>query len=202
MIRLLFITLVFIFFCVNCGDTKKDPQKQTTTQNNQTQNVPKGDSVITEKADDLTDLVYEGTGFSLLKIESTARSQAELKGRKDVIKSMAEDAKKLINGFFTLQPGLFSDNPDIEAYGKAVEEFMNKGTTLKGCQTSEIKTSKDTTFAYMEMPLMNGYEVIENALAEVGKNKNFLKNDKIDTFKKLFHDYFLSEKKKMLTQPT
>lgn len=195
------IVFCALWLAMGCRDTKKTPGKQDTTRIAQSNVTPDKDTAASEKASDLSDLVYESIGNSILKMESNARSQAELKGRKDMIRVLAEEAKKLIADFSKIQPGLFAENLNAEAYGKAVEESMNKSTTLKGCQVSEYKTSGDTTYAFMEIPLMNGYEIIEKALTETGIKNNYLKSDKAEVFKKLFNEYFIAEKKKLLTPP-
>lgn len=198
--------IIFVIFStmvlLSCGPSKQNEPKKEE---------PKKDSVAvttteTETADSSTldDLVYEGVGASVLKIESNARSQAELKGRKEIIKALAADAATLLKVFIPAQKGFFADNTDADDYAKKVEEALNKATTLRGSKVSEYSQSakKDTMYAMLEMPLMNGYEEIERAVIEVGQKEKFLKTEHADHFKAAFKDFFLAEKKKLLTEPS
>ena len=153
----------------------------------------------------MDDLVYEGVGVSLLKMESTARSQAELKGRVEIIKALNQDAVLLMKEFSVLRKDLFADNLDTAAFAKRLNEFFAKESVqLKGSSVSEYRRSEkeDTTFAYMEMPLMAGYEVVEFAVETVGVKLHVLKENSLDTFRKDFHEFFMAEKKKLLTMPS
>jgi hypothetical protein len=199
--RFYFLAFLATLVLVACPSQKKngketviDTPKDTTTK---VVNLEK------ETASELDELVYEGIGASVLKIESNARSQAELKGRKEVIRVMAEDAKQLIKLFIQEQPGFFSDGVNADEYGKAIEETMNASSTLKGCKVSEYNQSenKDTTFASMEMELMNGYDVIESAVISAGMKNKYLNEAKTDSFKKTFKEFFTIQKKKLLTKP-
>lgn len=195
------LSLVMMLFSISCGEAKKQENKKEETA--EKKEVPAA-SETAEKSDTMEDLIYEGTGVSLLKGESTARSQAELKGRVDIIKTLNQDAIQLINEFSALQKELFADPLDTAAFAKNIREYFNRESIqLKGSSVSEYRRSEkgDTTFADMEMPLMAGYEVIEAAIVSVGVKSQFLKADAVDTFKKNFHEFFMAEKKKLLTKP-
>lgn len=198
--KVIFVIVATLLF--GCGPSKQNEPKKEE---------PKKDSVAVtitepETADSSTldDLVYEGVGASVLKIESNARSQAELKGRTEIIKALAADAAGLLKIFIPAQKGFFVDNVNADNYAKKVEEALNKSTTLRGSKVSEYSQSpkKDTTYAMMEMPLMNGYEEIEKVIVEVGQKEKFLKAEHADHFRMAFKDFFLAEKKKLLTEPS
>lgn len=195
-------SLLFLIFLSGCGETKKqEPKNESTAEKKE---IPASDET-TEKAETMDELVYEGVGVSVLKMESTARSQAELKGRVDIIKTLGEDAVQLMMEFSQLQKDLFVNDLDTAAFAKSLKEYFGKESiSLKGSSVSEYRQSEkgDTTFADMEMPLMDGYEVIESALVSVGTKSRFLKADAVDTFKKSFHEFFMAEKKKLLTKPS
>ncbi len=201
MIRFYFLAIFATLVLVACPSQKKngketviDTPKDTTTK---VINMEK------ETATELDELVYEGIGASVLKKESLARSQAELKGRKEVIRILAEDANQLIQLFIQEQPGFFSSDVNSDDFGKSIEKEMNAATTLKGCKISEYSQSdnKDTTFASMEIGLMGGYDVIESAVISTGLQKKYLTADKTNSFKKSFKEFFTVHKKKMLTKP-
>lgn len=198
-IFLLFLTVIFF----NCGPSKQnEPKKEEPKKDSVT--VATIESETVDSGSTLDDLVYEGVGASVLKIESNARSQAELKGRTEIIKALATDAAGLLKVFIPAQKGFFADNVNVEDYAKKVEEALKKSTTLRGSKVSEYSQSakKDTTYAMMEMPLMNGYEEIEKAIVEVGQKEKFLKTEHADHFKMAFKDFFIVEKKKLLTEPS
>lgn len=202
MYRLLTLGALFTFLLTACPAQKTDdPGKtgQVTTKDTTNQVVTPDKEGVTE----LDELVYEAVGTSVLKTESNARSQAELKGRKEMINTLAEEAKKLITQFIAEQPGLFASGVSAEEYGKAIEETMNAGTTLRGCKVSEYSQSdnNDTTFAVMEMELMLGYDVIEKAVLTAGIQKKYVDAGNTDNLKKTFKEFFLKEKKKLLTKP-
>lgn len=196
-------SLLFLFFSAGCGETKKqDPKNESTAEKKE---IPASEETA-EKTETTTDeLVYEGVGVSVLKMESAARSQAELKGRVDIIKTLGEDAVLLMKEFSVLQKELFVSDLDTAVFAKGLKEYFGKESiSLKGSAVSEYRRSEkeDTTFADMEMPLMAGYEVIESAMVSVGTKSHFLKADAVDTFKKNFHEFFMAEKKKLLTKPS
>ena len=201
MSRNLILAVIFSIVLTACPAQKKNGKDTTTID------VPKDTTKtqIIEKdtPTELDELVYEGVGASVLKIESNAKSQAELKGRKEIIRVLAEDAKQLIKLFMQEQPGFFVGNANADDFGKAIEETMNASSTLKGCKVSEYSQSEknDTTFASMEIALMNGYDVIETAVVAAGTEKKFMEASKTDSFKKVFREFFIKEKKKLLTKP-
>jgi hypothetical protein len=195
-------SLLFLIFSIGCGETKKqEPKNESNTEKKE---VPAKEE-NTEKTETMDELVYEGVGVSVLKMESTARSQAELKGRVDIIKTLGEDAVQLMTEFSSLQKDLFVSGLDTAAFAKSLKEYFGKESiSLKGSSVSEYRQSEkgDTTFADMEMPLMAGYEVIESAIVNVGTKSHFLKADAVDTFKKNFQEFFMAEKKRLLTKPS
>ena len=197
-------SLLFLIFSAGCGETKKQDTKTETTA--EKKELPASGTETSEKTETTMDeLVYEGVGVSVLKMESAARSQAELKGRVDIIKTLSGDAVQLMTEFSALQKDLFVNDLDTGAFAKGLKEYFGKESiALKGSSVSEYRRSEkgDTTFADMEMPLMAGYEVIESAIIHVGTKSHFLKTDALDTFKKNFHEFFMAEKKKLLTKPS
>lgn len=196
-------SVAFLMFFLSCGESKKQELKKETPAEKTDATASKETTEKSESTPD--DLVYEGVGVSLLKMESTARSQAELKGRVEIIKTLNQDAVLLMKEFSLLQKDLFTDNLDTAAFAKGLRDYFGKETIqLKGSSVSEYKRSEkqDTTFAYMEMPLMSGYEIIESAIVSVGIKSRFLKSDATDAFKKYFHEFFMAEKKRLLTIPS
>lgn len=193
-----FLLLGFLLITA-CPSGKKDDPGKTQGDQNQTTLV-KPDNDNEEKPAELTELVYEGVGKSVLKIESNARSQAELKGRKELIRVLAEDARKMLVLFMREQPVWFS-SVNAEQYAKEVEETMIASATLKGSRVSEYSQNGDTTFAVMEISLLDGYETIESTIVSVGLQKQHLNAEKKDDFRKTFKEFFLKEKKKLLTPP-
>ncbi len=200
--KLIILGALFTFLLTACPAQKTDDPGKTgpVTPKDTTKQVVTKDN---EGATELDELVYEAVGSSTLKIESNARSQAELKGRKEMINTLAAEAKKLIALFIQKQPSLFSGNVNAEEYGKAIEQTMNESTTLRGCKVSEYSQSdnSDTTFAVMEMELMLGYDVIETAVVKAGIQKNYVESGNTEHLKKTFKEFFLKEKKKLLTKP-
>lgn len=195
------ILSLMVFLSFSCGEAKKqEPKNETTAEKKETPATEEKPA----KAETMDELVYEETGVSTLKTEAAARSQAELKGRVELIRALSRDAADLATVFATLQKNLFAEGLDTAAFAKAIREYFgNEKIMLKGSAVSEYARSDkgDTTFALMEMPLMAGYEVIESAIVSVGTKSNFLKADAVDTFKKVFHEFFMAEKKKLLTIP-
>jgi hypothetical protein len=194
--------LPMLIFSLNCGEAKKqEPKNEAASEKKETPVIEEK----TEKAETMDDLVYEETGISILKTESAARSQAELKGRVEIIKALGRDAADLGTVFAALQKELFAEGLDTAAFAKAIREYFGKEKImLKGSSVSEYSRSEkgDSTFALMEMPLMAGYDVIESAILTVGLKSKFLKADAVDNFKKNFHEFFMAEKKKLLTKPS
>ncbi|KAB2878944.1 hypothetical protein F9K33_11300 [bacterium] len=196
-------SFVFTLFSLNCGEAKKqDVKKEEAAEKKEVSESTE----TTEKSETtMDDLVYEGVGVSVLKMESTARSQAELKGRVDIIKALTHDAVLLMREFSVIQKDLFAGDLDTAAFAKGIIEYFGKESIqLKGSSVSEYKRSQkeDTTFAYMEMPLMAGYDVIETAVVTVGTKSHYLKEGAEESFKKNFHEFFMAEKKKLLTIPS
>ncbi|MBL7994990.1 hypothetical protein JNM05_06415 [bacterium] len=198
------LSFVMMLFSIHCGEAKKQDVKKNDTA--ETGDVAAETSDAAEKSETtMDDLVYEGVGVSTLKMESTARSQAELKGRVEIIKALTQDAILLVREFSLVQKDLFAGDLDTAAFAKGLKEYFGKESIqLKGSSVSEYKRShkEDTTFAYLEMPLMAGYEVIETAVVSVGTKSHFLNEGAADTFKKTFHEFFMAEKKKLLTIPS
>ncbi len=193
-----FLASLILCACPSQKNDKKDPVTADGPKD-----PPKEVTVEKETASELDELVYEGVGASVLKSESNARSQAELKGRKEIIRVLAEDAGQLIKLFIREQPGFFVSDINADEFGKAIGETMEASSVLKGCKISEYSQSenKDTTFAAMEMDLMNGYETIEAAIITAGTQKKLMESSRVETFKKTFKEFFLKEKKKLLTKP-
>lgn len=194
------ISLALIGFFLSCGDSKKQEAKKDPGVEKSA--TAKENAETSESTSE--DLVYEGVGISTLKMESTARSQAELKGRVELIKALHADAVFLIREFSKLQKDLFSDRMESETFEKKLNEYFNNETIqLKGSSVSEYRRSEkgDTTFADMEMPLTAGYDVIETAIVSVGLTSGYIQSGAVDNFKKSFRDFFMAEKKKLLTKP-
>jgi hypothetical protein len=184
---------------VSCGPQKKQGDETGTT----VQQPARTDSpAVVADAGSLDELVYEGVGASLLKKESLARSQAEQKGRVAIMKVLGEDAAALIRLFAQRHAEVLTEGADVETFARSAEAALNQSTTLRGSRVSEYTQSanKDTTFAILEMPLMSGYDAIEQALADVGQKGKYLKSG--DEFRKMFREFFLAEKKKLLTVPS
>lgn len=196
------LCLTVFAFLVSCGETKKQEPKNETAAEKKETPVTEEKS---EKAEALEDLVYEEVGASTLKTESAARSQAELKGRVAIIRSIGNDAVQLACEFSQLRKDLFAEELDTAALAKALRDYFGKESiTLKGSSVSEYSRSDkgDTTFALMEMPLMAGYEVIETAIIAVGMKMRLFRAESADGFKKDFREFFMAEKKKLLTKPS
>lgn len=201
MSRNLIFAVIFSIVLTACPAQKKNGKDTTTID--VPKDTTKTQTIEKDTPTELDELVYEGVGASVLKIESNAKSQAELKGRKEIIRVLAEDARQLIKLFMQEQPGFFAGNANADDFGKAIEETMNASSTLKGCKVSEYSQSEknDTTFASMEIALMSGYDVIETAVVAAGTDKKFMEASKTDSFKKVFREFFIKEKKKLLTKP-
>jgi hypothetical protein len=180
-----------------CPAKKTDPETETRVDKDSVEA-----KIVTEDreaAASLDELIYEARGASLLKKESLARSQAELKGRVELIKTLAADAGRLVAAFAKVHPQHFAKAVDAGDYASKISAFLEKETTLKGSRISEYGEEADTTFATVEISLMNGYDVIEKAVVEVGRESGYLQESSVSEFKKTFKAFFLEEKKKLLT---
>ncbi len=179
-----------------CPAKKTDPETETRVDKDSVET-----KTVTEdrEAASLDELIYEARGASLLKKESLARSQAELKGRVELIKTLAADAGRLVAAFAKVHPQHFAKAVDAGDYASKISAFLEKETTLKGSRISEYSEEADTTFATVEISLMNGYDVIEKAVVEVGRESGYLQESSVSEFKKTFKAFFLEEKKKLLT---
>lgn len=182
-----------------CPAKKTEPVTTAKIDNDSVES--KIDEVEDTAATSLDELVYEARGASMLKKESLARSQAELKGRAELIKTLAADAGQLVGAFARKHPQHFAKSVDAEDYASKISVFLEKETTLKGSHISEYSEEADTTFATVEISLMNGYDVIEKAVVEVGRESGYLQESSVSEFKKTFKAFFLEEKKKLLTPP-
>lgn len=191
---------VMAMLIVSCGPGKKEePVKPPSSIQDTTVAQP---AVVQDTGSSLEDLVYEGVGASTLKKETLARSQAEQKGRVAIMKALADDAAQLIQVFGGAHGShVLTANADMAKYAKEASESLSKSATLRGSAVQEYGQSaaKDTTYATIEIPLMNGYEEIERVLVEVGQKNGYIKS--VDDFRRMFREFFLTEKKKMLTVP-
>jgi hypothetical protein len=116
---------------------------------------------------------------------------------------LADDAAKLIKAFGGAHGAhVLVPNADLEKYAKGAAESLGKSATLRGSAVQEYSQSagKDTTYATIEIPLMNGYDEIERVLVEVGQKNGYIAS--ADSFRKMFREFFIAEKKKMLTVPS
>lgn len=198
--NVLIVILLMLFFA-SCGDSTKQASKQdekTVTPDESPTDAP-------EKAASLDELVYEGEGRSTIKAESAARSQGELKGRAALLHTLEADASGLIADFSKKYPDLVSTSATPEAWNKALRaHFNSEKFVLKGSMATEYGKSErgDTLIVTMSLPLMAGYEVIEGALVDAGLKDQFLSSSGIESFKKAFREYYVTEKKKLLTMPS
>lgn len=200
--KIFIITGCLIWSLIACGETKKkDPDKtEKAAESAQPQNeVP----VSEDKPSSLEELVYDATGASRLRTESAARSSAELNGRNALIETLAEDAVSLLDKFYSENKAMFASSTDLEKYKSEIKAGFKKSTTLKGSTVAEYtqSTKGDTTYAVVEIPLMGGYDAIEEQIVAAGEKNNFLKSEHMTHFKTAFKEFFLNEKKKILTIP-
>ncbi|MBL7960752.1 hypothetical protein JNL27_10995, partial [bacterium] len=141
------LSFVIMLFSIHCGEAKKQDVKKNDTA--EKTDVTAETSDAAEKSEStMDDLVYEGVGVSTLKMEATARSQAELKGRVDIIKALSQDAVLLMREFSVVQKDLFAGDLDTAAFAKGITEYFGKESIqLKGSSVSEYKRSQkeDTT---------------------------------------------------------
>lgn len=197
----LFFVMALAVLIGSCGPQK--PADARTDQPVATDTTRVEPAVTTnDTSSSLEELVYEATGASTLKKETLARSQAEQKGRVAIMKVLAEDASQLIKAFAAVHGAhVLTPNADLEKYATEAAESLTKAATLRGSAVQEYSQSskKDTTYATIEMPLMNGYEEIERVLVDVGQKNGYFSS--ADSFKKMFREFFMIEKKKMLTVP-
>ncbi len=198
----LFFVMALTVLIGSCGPQKPvDPKKDPATPVDTTTSAQTTTSV--DSSASIDDLVYEATGASTLKKETLARSQAEQRGRVAIMKVLAEDASQLIKAFAAVHGShVLTPNADLEKYAREAAESLTKAATLRGSAVQEYGQSpkKDTTYATIEMPLMNGYEEIERVLVDVGQKNGYLAS--VESFKKMFREFFMVEKKKMLTVPS
>lgn len=193
----IFGSLVAAIVLTGCPAKKTDPGTEVKVDKDSIETKIETEDL--EAAATLDELIYEARGASLLKKESLARSQAELKGRVELIKTLAADAGRLIAAFAKAHPQHFAKAVDADDYASKISAFLEKETTLKGSRISEYNEAADTTFATVEISLMNGYDVIEKAVIEVGRENGYLLESSVSEFKKTFKAFFLEEKKKLLT---
>lgn len=187
---------------VACGEVKKKSTEKTEKKPETVQ--PESESPSSEdKPSSLEELVYEATGASKLRTESAARSNAELNGRTALIETLTEDGVGLLEKFYLENKGMFDASMDLEKYKSDIKAVFKKSTTLKGSTVAEYTQSRkgDTTYAIVEIPLMGGYEAIEEQIVSVGLKNKFLKSEHVAHFKTAFKEFFLNEKKKILTTP-
>ncbi len=202
--RLAILVSMTLLLLMGCSDSKKKTPTDAKKSESENPTTPsKTEEMNSADTTKIEELVYDAMGASKLRTESAARSDAELNGRKKLIKVLADDAVQLMQSFYKLNPEYF-DKPDTALFAKKIQEAFKKSTTLKGSAVSEYSLSpkKDTTYASLEMPLMNGYEAIEKVVVETGAIGKFLKPERIDDFRKNFHNYFMAMKKKLLTEPS
>jgi hypothetical protein len=197
------INWIFIlaFFLTGCPPAKKqEPVPGGAKTDSSVTGTASSTKVETANADSLD---YEAVGASTLKTESLARSKAELKARESIVSLLSADACRMMEGFSSAQPDLFVGRLDKPKYAKQITEAFLKSTMLRNSRVSEYSKSDkgDTTFASIEMPLMDGYAEIERVLVDVGTKSKFLNSD-ADKFKKAFKEFFMAEKKRQLTKPS
>jgi len=198
--RHIFGLLVAALVWTGCPAKKTEPTPDSGHDKDSVKTV--ADTAQDDAAKSLDELVYEARGTSLLKKESLARSQSELKGRVALVKTLAEDAGKLIRAFIAVHPELFAKSVNADKFSTKIAAHMDKETTLKGSRIEEYNTESDTMFAFVEISLMDGYSVIEKAVVEVGKQAGYLNEASVPDFQKAFKSFFLEEKKKLLTLPS
>lgn len=187
---------------VACGEVKKKSTEKAEKTPETVQ--PENESPSTEdKPSSLEELVYDATGASRLRTESAARSNAELNGRTALIETLSDDAVALLEKFYPENKSMFDASMDLEKYKSDIKAMFKKSTTLKGSTVAEYtqSTKGDTTYAVVEIPLMGGYEAIEEQIVAAGLNNKFLKSEHVAHFKTTFKEFFLNEKKKILTTP-
>ncbi len=195
--------LIFLVFLTACTNPKKNSDEEKT-DSVKTAEVPSAIDDKKEKSESsLDELVYEATGASKLKNESLARSEAELKGRTGLIRQITLDAIQLMKDFSSSNTDLF-EHLDTAKFATKIQESFKKSTTLKQSKVSEYSQSskKDTLYASLELPLMSGYEIIEKVLTETGGELGFISKSKTEEFRKKFKEFFVNEKKKLLTIPS
>ena len=194
--KFLFIFL-FLLLAVACGDKK--PKEQPTSDDSTAVQMEEDDT----ESDSVASLSYTGSGFSTFKRESMARKQATLRGRRDIMKNLSEDAKQLVAVFVKGHADLFSDAADAESLATEVSQALSKSVSLTGSQVSEFEYSdgEDTLFAVVEMPLQNGCEAILEAMLEIAVKNSWL-NAEAGKIKSAFREFFKVEKKIGLTTPS
>ncbi len=180
--------------CPSKTDPKKDdPVKKDSLE----KEIPKISE--SEEATSLEELVYDAEGASILKKESLAKSQAEHKARVELVGVLAREAVNMMQAFAVAHPTVIQTS-DTAAFGIKVKAAMEKETTLKGSQIGEYDQRGDSTIASVEIALMSGYDVIEAALVQVGAKEKYIAD--AEGFRKAFREFFLSEKKKLVTRPS